>query len=52
MAITPIITMTETPRGADEASHGRSTRSLNEAQIGHPEDYRRLAILASHPDTG
>jgi len=52
MAITPIITMTETPEAHMKRAIVAPLACFNEAQIGRPEDYRCLAILASHPDTG
>jgi GNAT superfamily N-acetyltransferase len=51
--MTPKLTMTETlDTGIKRIlAHGPLTR-FNEAQAGRPEDYRPLAILVSHPDTG
>jgi GNAT superfamily N-acetyltransferase len=52
MTITPKFTMTDTPEAHMKQAIVTPLARFNEAQIGHPEDYRRLAILASHPKTG
>ena len=52
-AMTPRLTMTEAPDNQIKraVAHGPLTR-FNEMQTGCREDYRPLAILVSHPDTG
>jgi hypothetical protein len=52
MMITPKITMTETAEAHAKQAIVTPLARFNEAQSGRPEDYRRLAILMSHPDTG
>jgi GNAT superfamily N-acetyltransferase len=52
MTVTPKITMTDTPEEhVKRAIVGPLTR-FNEAQVGRREDYHRLVVLVSHPDSG
>ena len=49
--MTPKITITETPEAHLKRAIVAPLARFNEAQSGHREDYRRLAILISHPAT-
>lgn len=48
----PNITMTDTPEAHMKRAIVAPLARFNGAQVGRPEDYHRLAILVSHPDTG
>jgi GNAT superfamily N-acetyltransferase len=50
--MTPKITMTEIPEAHLKQAVVAPLARFNEAQSGHREDYRRLAILISHPVSG
>jgi GNAT superfamily N-acetyltransferase len=50
--MTPKITMTDTPEAHMKQAIGGPLARFNEAQVGRPDDYHRLVILVSHPDTG
>jgi hypothetical protein len=52
MMITPTITMTETTEAHMKQAIVAPLARFNQAQSGRREDYRRLAILISHPDIG
>ena len=50
--MTPKITMTDAPEAHIKQAIVGPLVQFNETQTGRPEDYRRLTIVLSHPDTG
>jgi GNAT superfamily N-acetyltransferase len=51
-AMTPTFTMTEAPDPHVRRAIVAPLVRFNESQAGRPEDYRPLAILVAHPETG
>jgi GNAT superfamily N-acetyltransferase len=48
----PTITLTDTPDATARSVLLRGLMRFNASQVGHPEDYRLLAVLLSEPATG